>query len=81
MCVVRRVCIIPRRKGAPSTPLISVAITNIVQSVLAANSLPPAVCTTVCGGAEIGRAISVDKRVPLVSFTGSTQVLKNHCYY
>ena len=64
----------PYRKGAPSTPLVSVAITKIVQSVLSTNSLPPAICTTVCGGSEIGRAMSVDKRVPLVSFTGSTKV-------
>lgn len=52
----------------------SVAVSKVVQDVLARNSLPPAICTTVCGGAEIGRAMSVDKRMPLVSFTGSTKV-------
>lgn len=69
------------RKGAPSTPLMSVAVSKVVQEVLACNSLSPAICTTVCGGAEIGRAISVDKRVPLVSFTGSTKVKSHHCTY
>ena len=61
-------------KGAPSTPLTSVAVSKIVQEVLAANSISPAVCTTVCGGAEIGEAMANDKRIPLLSFTGSTKV-------
>merc|ERR1712021_151658 len=34
----------------------------------------PAICSFVAGGAEIGKAISTDKRVPIVSFTGSTAV-------
>ena len=34
----------------------------------------PAICSFVAGGAEIGQAISSDKRVPIVSFTGSTQI-------
>lgn len=62
------------RKGAPSTPLIHVAITKIVEEVLVANSLPAAICSMVSGGAEIGEAIARDKKVPLVSFTGSTPV-------
>ena len=62
------------RKGAPTTPLISVAITKIIQNVLSANDLPPAICTTVCGGAEIGEAMARDKRINLLSFTGSTKV-------
>ena len=39
-----------------------------------ANNLPPAICTTVCGGAEVGEAMARDKRVSLLSFTGSTKV-------
>ena len=62
------------RKGAPSTPLTSIAISKIVQGVLAANSLPAAVSTTVCGGADIGETMARDKRVKLLSFTGSTKV-------
>ena len=52
----------------------SIAVTKIVQSVLAANNLPPAICTTVNGGADIGEAMARDKRVSLLSFTGSTKV-------
>lgn len=61
-------------KGAPSTPLTSVAVTKIVSEVLAQNSVPGAVCSLVCGGADIGQAMAEDERVDLVSFTGSTQV-------
>jgi aldehyde dehydrogenase family 7 protein A1 len=61
-------------KGAPSTPLISVAVTKIVQSVLEKNKIPPAVCSTICGGADIGSLMANDVRIPLLSFTGSTAV-------
>merc|ERR1711970_114501 len=61
-------------KGAPSTPLVSVATTKIVQSVLEKNGLPGAISTLCCGGADIGSAIAKDERIPLVSFTGSTPV-------
>jgi aldehyde dehydrogenase family 7 protein A1 len=61
-------------KGAPSTSLCSVATTKIVASVLEKNKLPGAICSLVCGGADIGNAMSSDTRVKLVSFTGSTQV-------
>ena len=51
-----------------------VAVSKIIEEVLAANSLPPAVCTLVSGGADIGEAMAKDRNMPLVSFTGSTQV-------
>lgn len=63
------------RKGAPTTPLITVAITKLVAQVLERNKLPGAIFTAFCGGAEIGEAIAKDTRIPLVSFTGSTKVL------
>ena len=63
-------------KGAPTTPLTSVAVTKIVSSVFEANKLPPAICSLVTGGSEIGEAIAKDDRLPLVSFTGSTGVGK-----
>lgn len=37
-------------KGAPSTPLVSVALTKIVQKVLENNNLPGAIASTICGG-------------------------------
>ncbi|XP_052796221.1 alpha-aminoadipic semialdehyde dehydrogenase-like [Mya arenaria] len=61
-------------KGAPSTPLTSVAITKVISSVLEKNSLPGAICSLVCGGSDIGTLMAKDERLPLVSFTGSTQV-------
>ncbi|CAL8071748.1 unnamed protein product [Orchesella dallaii] len=61
-------------KGAPTTPLCSVATTKIVASVLERNGLPGSICALVCGGADIGNAMANDKRLPLVSFTGSTPV-------
>jgi aldehyde dehydrogenase family 7 protein A1 len=63
-------------KGAPSTPLVSVAMTKIIEDVLRENSMPAAVCSLVSGGADIGNAIATDVRVPMVSFTGSTAVGK-----
>nr|KAG5705947.1 hypothetical protein BaRGS_010837 [Batillaria attramentaria] len=61
-------------KGAPTTPLVSVAITKILASVLEANNIPGAVCTLVCGGADIGTLMAKDERINLLSFTGSTPV-------
>ena len=62
------------RKGAPTTSLTTVAVTKIIQEVLSANGIPNGICTTVCGGADIGEAMAKDKRVNLLSFTGSTPV-------
>merc|ERR1712142_844970 len=63
-------------KGAPTTPLTSIAISRIVASVLKANDLPAAICTLFCGGADLGAAMATDDRLRLVSFTGSTAVGK-----
>ncbi|KAG9292214.1 hypothetical protein G9A89_023934 [Geosiphon pyriformis] len=61
-------------KGAPTTNLTSVAVTKILASVLEENDLPGAICSLVCGGADIGEGIAKDRRINLVSFTGSTPV-------
>lgn len=58
-------------KGAPSTPLTSIAVTKVVEEVITANKLPKGLCTMICGGTDIGSLISADERIPLVSFTGS----------
>lgn len=63
------------RKGAPTTPLITITMTKLVAEVLEKNNLPGAIFTAMCGGAEIGEAIAKDARIPLVSFTGSSKVL------
>ncbi|CAM6082935.1 unnamed protein product [Calypogeia fissa] len=61
-------------KGAPTTPLTTIAVTKIFQEVLEKNGLPGAIFTGLCGGAEIGQKIAHDNRIALVSFTGSTKV-------
>ncbi|XP_028416803.1 alpha-aminoadipic semialdehyde dehydrogenase-like [Dendronephthya gigantea] len=61
-------------KGAPTTPLVSVAMTNIVSKVITQNDLPGSICSLVQGGADIGQAMAADKNLDLLSFTGSTPV-------
>ena len=61
-------------KGAPTTPLVSVATSKIVASVLEKNGFPGAICSLCQGGTEIGQALAADRRIKLVSFTGSTPV-------
>ncbi|KAA8541624.1 hypothetical protein F0562_022776 [Nyssa sinensis] len=61
-------------KGAPTTSLVTIAMTKLVAGVLEKNNLPGAIFTSFCGGAEIGQAIAKDTRIPLVSFTGSSKV-------
>ncbi|KAJ9055940.1 hypothetical protein DSO57_1038147 [Entomophthora muscae] len=61
-------------KGAPTTNLISVAVTKILEKVLKENDLPGALCSMCTGGVDVGKAMAADPRVNLVSFTGSTQV-------
>lgn len=61
-------------KGASTTPLVSIATTKVISQVLEKNGIPGAVCTLCQGGSYIGNAMSKDERVPLISFTGSTQI-------
>eukprot|EP01095_Lingulamoeba_sp_RSL-Kostka_P005671 TRINITY_DN1712_c0_g1_i1.p1 TRINITY_DN1712_c0_g1~~TRINITY_DN1712_c0_g1_i1.p1 ORF type:complete len:540 (+),score=219.62 TRINITY_DN1712_c0_g1_i1:171-1790(+) len=61
-------------KGAPSTSLTSVAVTKILANVLERNDLPGSICSMVCGGSEIGESMINDKRMDLISFTGSTKI-------
>ncbi|KAB0801985.1 hypothetical protein PPYR_04171 [Photinus pyralis] len=61
-------------KSAETTPLISVATTNIISKVLEKNNLPGAISSLCCGGSDIGKALAADNRIKLLSFTGSTKV-------
>ena len=63
-------------KGAPTTNLTSIAVTKLVTKVLEKNNIPPTLCPLVTGGADIGKAMAEDKRMDLISFTGSTKVGK-----
>jgi len=64
-------------KGAPTTPLTSIATTKIVAKVLADNNLPGAISSLCQSGTEVGQKIATDPRMKLVSFTGSTAVGKS----
>jgi aldehyde dehydrogenase family 7 protein A1 len=62
-------------KGASSTSLITIAITNLVHEVLAANKVEPGVLVTVVGpGRTVGNLFLDDPRLKLISFTGSTPI-------
>ncbi|KZC12794.1 PREDICTED: putative aldehyde dehydrogenase family 7 member A1 homolog [Dufourea novaeangliae] len=63
-------------KGALTTPLVSIATTKIITGVLERNGIPGSVVSLVTGGPEVGETIVEDTRVPLISFTGSTNVGK-----
>ncbi|CAD5216412.1 unnamed protein product [Bursaphelenchus okinawaensis] len=63
-------------KPAPTTPLTSIAMIKLIEEVFVKNNMNPAICTLICGDADVGEALSKDKKVNLVSFTGSTAVGK-----
>lgn len=61
-------------KGSPTTPLVSIATTRIIANVLERNGIPASIASLVTGGADVGKVLVNDKRLPLISFTGSTAV-------
>jgi len=64
-------------KGASSTSLTTIAVTKLMANVLTRNGLSPAICSMICGsGSEIGELFINDKRLSLISFTGSTEIGK-----
>ncbi|WKN33021.1 aldehyde dehydrogenase family protein [Porifericola rhodea] len=63
-------------KPSEKTPLTGIACQNIVAEVLKENDLPEGIFNLVIGDAEIGSLMSHDRRIPLVSATGSTRMGK-----
>ncbi|MEO0897671.1 MAG: aldehyde dehydrogenase family protein [Bacteroidota bacterium] len=63
-------------KPSEKTPLTAIACMNIIKDVLAANELPEGVFNLIIGDRVIGQMMAADKRVPLVSATGSTRMGK-----
>jgi len=62
-------------KPASKVPLSAIATHKIVQQVIKENNLPEGIFNLVIGkGSTIGERILNDKRIPLVSVTGSTEV-------
>ena len=63
-------------KPSEKTPLTAIACQKITAEVFAENNVPEGVSTVLIGGADLGIAMSNDKRVPLISATGSTRMGK-----
>ena len=63
-------------KPSEKSPLCSIACQNIWVEVAKANNVPDGVSCVVNGDYKVGEMLSNDKRVPLVSATGSTRMGK-----
>ncbi|MBT8386254.1 MAG: aldehyde dehydrogenase family protein [Ignavibacteria bacterium] len=62
-------------KPSSKVPLSAIATQNIISEVLKENKLPEGIFSLVIGkGSTIGEKILNDKRIPLISVTGSTRV-------
>ncbi len=62
-------------KPSSKVPLSAIACQNIIQQVLKDNNLPEGIFLLIIGrGSSIGERILNDKRIPLISITGSTRV-------
>ena len=60
-------------KPSSKVPMCAIACQNIIADVLKRNNVPEGVSCVVIGN-ESGDLINNDKRIPLVSFTGSTRI-------
>ncbi|WP_316794400.1 aldehyde dehydrogenase family protein [Pedobacter frigoris] len=60
-------------KPSSKTPLCAVACQHVITKVLKANDMPEGISSLLIGNA-VGDRINNDKRIPLVSFTGSTRI-------
>lgn len=61
-------------KPSEKTPLCAIACQNIMSEVLKENNLPEGISSVLVADHEIGQKLVDDKRVSLISFTGSTKV-------
>ncbi len=64
-------------KPSEKTPITAIACQKLIEEVFSDNDVPEGVSCLVIGGAEIGKLMAADKRVPLISATGSTPMGKN----
>lgn len=63
-------------KPSEKTPLTAIACQKITQEVFAANDVPEGVSCLLIGDAELGKLMTNDSRIPLISATGSTRMGK-----
>jgi aldehyde dehydrogenase (NAD+) len=61
-------------KPSSKVPLCAVAVQKIVDRVMAKHNLPGVFTLIVGRGKDVGERINNDKRIPLVSFTGSVRM-------
>lgn len=62
-------------KPSSKTPLSAIAVQNILSEVIKENNLPEGLFSLIIGkGSTIGEKLLNDKRIPLISLTGSIQV-------
>ncbi len=64
-------------KPASATPLTAIAVHNIISGIIHENDLPEGLFSLIIGsGSLIGERMLNDRRIPLISLTGSTKVGK-----
>ncbi len=62
-------------KPSSKVPLSAIAVQNILAGVILENSLPEGLFSLIVGrGSSVGEKMLNDKRIPLISITGSTEV-------
>lgn len=62
-------------KPSSKTPLTAIAVQNILKPIIQSNNLPEGLFNIIVGrGSSVGEAMLTDKRLPLISITGSTRV-------
>ena len=64
-------------KPSEKTPLCSIACQNMISEVLKENNIPNGVSSLINGDKKIGELMSDDKRINLLSATGSTKMGKD----
>jgi aldehyde dehydrogenase (NAD+) len=63
-------------KPSEKTPVCGIAVQRIVARVLERNGLPEGIFNLIQGGRDVGEYLTTDRRIPLVSATGSTRMGK-----
>ena len=63
-------------KPSEKTPFCGVACMHIFKEIIKANKLPEGIISLINGDYRVGEMMTKDKRVPLISATGSTRMGK-----
>jgi aldehyde dehydrogenase (NAD+) len=63
-------------KPSEKTPLCGIACQNIIAEVVKENNLPEGISCLINGDYKVGELMTTDRRIPLISATGSTRMGK-----